>query len=182
MAGRPKIRRIVMHQINSKRMTYFCTLVAALSVVLTFTMPAVSGEYAALEGVKSIKTVFDVTHGSPRTANLVFWAVNNVNDDGSVRALSQPPQVAVVFHGPSVKMISTDQSGFKNVDHEELDKFAKTIRRMKASGVKFEVCDYALKVMGVDPKTVLPEVDHVPNGFISIAGYQAQGYSVITIN
>jgi intracellular sulfur oxidation DsrE/DsrF family protein len=53
---------------------------------------------------------------------------------------------------------------------------------MKANGVKFEVCDYALKVMGVDPKTVLPEVDHVPNGFISIAGYQAQGYSVITIN
>ncbi len=33
-----------------------------------------------------------------------------------------------------------------------------------------------------DPATVLPEVDHVGNGFISIAGYQAQGHSVITIN
>jgi len=29
---------------------------------------------------------------------------------------------------------------------------------------------------------VLPEINHVGNGFISIAGYQAQGYSTITIN
>ncbi len=79
-------------------------------------------------------------------------------------------------------MISTDRNGFKESDNEALDKFASMIQQMKKDGVKFEVCDYALKVMGVDPKTVLSEVDHVGNGFISIAGYQAQGYSVITIN
>ena len=39
----------------------------------------------------------------------------------------------------------------------------------------------AVKVMGVDPETILPEVDRVGNGFISIVGYQAQGYSVVTI-
>ena len=87
-----------------------------------------------------------------------------------------------MFHGPAVKMISTDRSGFKQTDHEELDKFATIIRQMSANGVKFEVCDYALEVNGIDPKTVLPEVNHLPNGFISITGYQAQGYSVITIN
>ena len=160
----------------------FYTIVAASSIIAMAAIPAMSGEYAALEGVKSVKTVFDVSQGSPQTANIVFWAVNNVNDDKSVRALSEPPQVAVVFHGPAVKMISTDRNGFKESDNEALDKFANMIQQMKKDGVKFEVCDYALKVMGVDPKTVLPEVDHVGNGFISIAGYQAQGYSVITIN
>ena len=171
-----------MNQINKERMNYLLTLVAALSAVVIITIPAISGEYTALQGVESVRTVFDVSHGSPKTANIVFWAINNVNDDGSVRALSQPPQVAIVFHGPAVKMISTDRSGFKKTDFEELDKFATTIKQMSANGVKFEVCDYALEVNGVDPKTVLPEVNHVPNGFISIAGYQAQGYSVITIN
>lgn len=171
-----------MNQNNNKRMKYLLTLVAAFSVVVVLTIPAISGEYAALQGVKSVKTVFDVSHGSPKTANIVFWAVNNVKDDSSVRALSQPPQVVVVFHGPAVKMISTDRSDFKQIDHEELDKFATTIRQMSANGVKFEVCDYALEVNGVDSKTVLKEVKHVPNGFISLAGYQAQGYSVITIN
>ena len=160
----------------------FYTIVAAIFLLALAAIPAMSGEYAALEGVKSIKTVFDVTQGSPQKANIVFWAVNNVNEDKSVRALSEPPQVAVVFRGPAVKMISTDRSGFKESNNEALDKFANMIRQMKKDGVKFEVCDYALKGMGVDPKTVLPEVDHVGNGFISIAGYQAQGYSVITID
>jgi intracellular sulfur oxidation DsrE/DsrF family protein len=160
----------------------FYTIVAASFIIAMAAIPAMSGEYAALEGVKSVKIVFDVSQGSPQTANIVFWAVNNVKDDKSVRALSEPPQVAVVFHGPAVKMISTDRNGFKESDNEALDQFASMIQQMKTGGVKFEVCDYALKVMGVDPKTVLPEVDHVGNGFISIAGYQAQGYSVITIN
>jgi intracellular sulfur oxidation DsrE/DsrF family protein len=161
---------------------HFYTIVAAIFIVSLAAIPAMSADYAALEGVKSVKTVFDVSQGSPQTANIVFWAVNNVNDDKSVRALSEPPQVVVVFHGPAVKMISTDRNGFKESDNGALDKFANMIQRMKKDGVKFEVCDYALKVMGIDPKTVLPEVDHVGNGFISIAGYQAQGHSVITIN
>ena len=66
----------------------FYTIVAAISIVALVAIPAMSGEYAALEGVKSVKTVFDVSQGSPQTANIVFWAVNNVNDDKSVRALS----------------------------------------------------------------------------------------------
>lgn len=158
------------------------TLLAAVFIVTLVALPAVSGEYPALNGVKRVKTVFDVSQGSPQTANIVFWAVKNVNDDQSVRSLAEPPQVAVVFHGPAVKMISTDRNGFEASDKEALDKFADTIREMKAGGVKFEVCDYALKVMGVDPSSVFPEVDHVPNGFISISGYQAQGYSLITVN
>lgn len=158
------------------------TSVVFIFVVTLMASPAMSGEYAALEGVKSLKTVFDVSQGSPQTANIVFWAVKNVNDDQSVRALPESPQVAVVFHGPAVKMISTDRKGFKASDNEALNEFANLIRQMKKDGVRFEVCDYALKVLGVDPATVLPEVDHVGNGFISIAGYQAKGYSVITIN
>lgn len=158
------------------------TLLVVIAFVTLIAVPAMSGEYPALNGVKSVKTVFDVTQGSPQTANIVFWAVKNVNDDESVRSLSEPPQVAVVFHGPAVKLISNDRNGFNESDNEALDKFANTIREMKAEGVRFEVCDYALKVMGVDPSTVFPEVEHVPNGFISIAGYQTQGYSVITVN
>lgn len=125
---------------------HFYTIVAAILIVSLAAIPAMSGDYAALEGLKSVKTVFDVSQGSPQTANIVFWAVNNVNDDKSVRALSEPPQVVVVFHGPAVKMISTDREGFKESDNEALDKFANMIQQMKKDGVKFEVCDYAFKV------------------------------------
>ena len=171
-----------MNRNNHSIIRHFYTIVTALIILALIAIPAMSGEYVALKGVKGVRTVFDVSQGSPQTANVVFWAIRNVHDDKSTRSLSDPPQVAVVFHGPAVKMISTDRTGFKDSDNEALDQFANTIREMKKDGVRFEVCNYALKVLGVDPATVLLDVDHVDNGFISIAGYQAQGYSTITIN
>lgn len=142
---------------------------------------AVSAEYNALKGVNKVKAVFDVSMESPQKANLVFWAVRNVYDDKSVRALPESPEVAVVFHGPSVKMISSNRDGVSEEDKIALDEFAGLVTKMKQDGVKMEVCLYAAKVFGVDPGAILPEIDHVGNGFISVAGYQSQGYSVVTI-
>lgn len=160
---------------------FFAIMVATFTIALT-AGPAAAEEYAALAGVQQVKAVFDVSVGSPQTANVVFWAVKNVYEDESVRALPKQPQVAVVFHGPAVKLISTDHRDFKDSDKEALAEFANMIRQMKKDGVKIEVCLYALKVLGVDPATILPEVDKVGNGFISVVGYQAQGYSVVTID
>ena len=159
-------------------------VLAALFVGLLITFlatPVIAGQYAALKGVNGVNTVFDVSQGSPKVANIVFWAVKDVYQNESVRSLPNPPRTVVVFHGPSVKLISSDRTGFKPEEIAELDKFADTIRQMKKDGVTFEICDYAAKVMGVDPATIMPEIDHVGNGFISVAGYQAQGYAVVRI-
>lgn len=170
---------------KSKGSGLFRRLPAMLSVmalVVAMAAPAVAGEYdAAFKGVKGIKAVFDVSLGSPKMSNVVFWAVKNSYEDESVKALPEPPQVVVVFHGPAVKLISTDRTGFKEEDTAELDKFAEMIRQLKKDGVKLEICLYAAKVMGVDPATIMPEIDHVGNGFISVIGYQAQGYAVVKI-
>lgn len=168
---------------NIKNITFHYILSVLLAVLcLAFmTTPVIAGKYAALKNVNGVNTVFDVTQGSPKVANIVFWAVRDVYQNESVSALPNPPRTAVVFHGPAVKLISTDRKGFKPEEVAEVDKFADTIRQMKKEGVTFEICDYAAKVMGVDPATIMPEIDHVGNGFVSVAGYQAQGYSVIRI-
>jgi len=143
--------------------------------------PVIAGDYAALKGVNGVNTVFDVSQKTPKVANLVFWAVRDVYQNESVRALPNPPRTVVVFHGLAVKLISSDRTGFKPEEVAEVDKFADMIQQMKKDGVTFEICDYAAKVMGVDPTTIMPEIDHVDNGFVSVAGYQAQGYSVVRI-
>jgi len=166
--------------INSQTRRFFIiTMIPIISILIT--APASSGEYAALNGVKGIKAVFDVSLGSPEIANNVFWAVQNVYQDQSVRSLTEPPQVAVVFRGPAVKLISTDHAGFKGSEIKMLDKFADRIRQMKKDGVRLEVCQYAVKMLNVNPETILPEIDQVGNGFISIVGYQSQGYAAVTI-
>ena len=153
--------------------------VIALAVLA---VPAAAGDYdSALKGVRGIKAVFDVSQGSPGVSNVIFWAVKNVYEDAAVKALPEKARVAIVFHGPAVKLISTDRSSFKKEDDGEIDKFHEMLRQLKKDGVQLEVCLYAAKVMGVDPATILPEIDRVGNGFISVIGYQAQGYAVVRV-
>jgi len=162
-------------------------LFRSLSAVVFFLMlmagslPAAAGEYAALNGVKGLDSVFDFSLGSPQMAVVVMPAIRGVYQNQEVRALHAPPRTVIVFHGGAVKLISTDRTGFDQADREALDQFADMIRQLKQDGVKMEVCMYAVKVVGVDPATLLPEVDRVGNGFISVLGYQAQGYSVQSV-
>ncbi|MEN8136681.1 MAG: DsrE family protein [Thermodesulfobacteriota bacterium] len=171
-----------MKQIDRKLLR---SVVSILSLVVLFTLvasPAAAGEYAnALKDVKGIKAVFDVSQGSPGVSNAIFWAVKNVYEDGTAKSLPEKPQIAIVFHGPAVKLISADRSGFKKEDYGEIDKFQEMIRQLKKDGVRLEVCLYAAKVMKVDPATILPEIDRVGNGFISVIGYQNQGYAAVRV-
>lgn len=150
-----------------------------VGLMLVSATPSVSEEYAALQGVNRVQAVFDVTLSSAQAAPVVFWAVRNVYEEQNVRGLAEPPRIAVVFHGPAVKLISSDREGYSDEESKALDEFADMIRQMKHDGVTFEVCLYAVKVLGVDPATILPEIDQVGNGFISVVGYQAQGYAVV---
>lgn len=171
-----------MSNINSNQLKkFFSVLFMAFFLALQVT-PAVAGGYDnALKDVKGVKVVFNVGLGDPAFANTVFWAVKNVYQDEAVRGLPEKPLAVIVFHGPAVRLLSSDRSGFKEKDYAEIDKFQSTLREMKKEGVKMEVCLYAVKVMGLKPATLMPEIDQVGNGFISVAGYQAQGYSVVDI-
>lgn len=158
----------------------FCTLTVFFSLITASS--SLSGEYDnALKDVKGIKAVFEVSQGSPKISNIIFWAVKNVYEDTSTTSLPEKTQLAIVFHGPAVKLLSTDRSNFAAKEFGEIDKFHEMLRQLKKDGVKLEVCLYAAKVLGVDPATILPEIDQVGNGFISVIGYQAQGYSVVRV-
>jgi len=161
--------------------------VFAAAFFLVFGLLGAHASYAAtdytnaLKNVGQVKAIFDVSQKSAKISNLIFWAVQNTYQDDTVSSLSKPPEVSVVFHGPAVKLLSTDRSQYKPEDIAEVDKFHATLRQMKADGVKLEVCQYALKVLKVDPATVISAIDQVPNGFVSIVGYQAQGYDLVRI-
>ncbi len=155
--------------------------VVALAVWLMLpTLVMAEGYTHALHEVKSFDAVYDVSTADPVMANIVFWAVKNsyeVPEVGSIGAR----RIAVVFHGFAVKLLSTDKSLFKTEDLAEVAKFQETLKQMKQSGVTLEVCQYAVKVVGVKEATILPEVDRVGNGFVPVIGYQNQGYAVVRL-
>ena len=153
-------------------------LLAALLTALS--VPALAAGYDnALKGVKSFDVVYEVTQGDPEIANIVFWAVKDAYENEDVGSL--PKNVAVVVHGPAVKLISSDKSSFSGAKLTEVEKFQGTLRQMKKGGAKLEVCLYAAKVFGVSEDSIIPEVDHVGNGFVSVIGYQKQGYALVQV-
>ncbi len=150
--------------------------------MLALLTPAYAGDYEeALKDVTQVKAVFDYTQKSAKVSNILVWPIQNVYEDETVRSLPNPPMAAVVFHGPAVKLLSTDPAHHEGQDPAEVKKFQDALTQMKASGVQLEVCSYALKVTKVDPDTVIAAVTKVPNGFVSVVGYQAQGYEVVRI-
>lgn len=154
---------------------------AAIFLVLPAASAMAEGYGNALEGVEQYDVVYDVSQSNPKIANVVFWAVKDSYKVDEVKRLNDKPKVAVVFHGPAVKLISSDRSPFNSSEWAEVEKFQQTLREMKKDGVTLEVCLYAARVVGVDKDTIIPEVDQVGNGFVSVIGYQQQGYAVVRI-
>ena len=154
----------------------------AILLVALSSVPALAGDYEnALSGVESFDVVFDYTNGNPAFANIILHAVDTVDDGGEVASMPNGSKVAVVFHDAAVHLISTDRGKYDDAEWIEVQKFQETLKKMKEDGATLEVCAYALDVFEVDRSTVIPEIDQVPNGFVSVVGYQQQGYALVRI-
>jgi intracellular sulfur oxidation DsrE/DsrF family protein len=163
-----------------KRETRIISVSLLLSLCLIFA--AFSNVFAAdyghaLKGVKSIKALYDLRIGNPKSAALHLKLIHQTYKDKEV--MDKKPAFVVVFIGPSVKLITKNKEGFSPEEQATLSEIAGTISEMSKDGIKLEICLVAAKVFGVDPATVLPEIKAVPNGWISEIGYQAQGYSLV---
>ena len=76
-------------------------------------------------------------------------------------------------------MVSKNKEGFSPEQQTFIDEIAGIISVMSKDGIKLEICIFAAKALGVDPTSILPEIKHVGNGWISLIGYQASGYALI---
>lgn len=159
----------------------YCLFFAVGLVAMMATPVLAAGYDHALQGVSGYDAVYEVTQGDPKVNNILFWAVRNSYQVAEVKALDKVPRIVVVFHGPVVKLLSSDRAAFDDAEWAEVEKFQNTLRQMKKDGVTLEVCLYAVKVMGVDKATIMPEIDQVGNGFVSVIGYQMQGYAVVRV-
>lgn len=148
-------------------------------VLLFAALPVQGEEYDGLKGLDSIRAVFDVRAGVPKSAAVQLDLILQTYRDENIRAVDGKPEFVVVFIGPAVKLVSTDTKGFSPAELEDIGKIARTVKEMAREGFKLEICIFAANHMGVEPATILPEIRQVENGWISVLGYQAQGYSLV---
>jgi intracellular sulfur oxidation DsrE/DsrF family protein len=156
-------------------------MVLFFSICLSFAVVA-SGfcqEYESLKGLKSVKVVFDFRISNPASAALHLKLLHDTCKDKNIMAVTKSPAFVVIFSGPSVKLISKKREGFSSEEQKQLDEIARTVAEMTKDGIRIEICLFASKVFGVDPASVLPGIKHVPNGWVSLIGYEAHGYSSV---
>ncbi|MES9980166.1 MAG: DsrE family protein, partial [Candidatus Thiodiazotropha sp. 6PLUC5] len=90
--------------------------------------------------------------------------------------------MVLVFIGETVRYLSTEPDDELELEFgDELNAISATAKILKQKGVRMEVCAIANRVFKVENNTVLPEMDVVGDGFISLIGWQTQGHKLLPI-
>lgn len=133
----------------------------------------------ALKGVKTGKVIFDINMTEANKMTLYLMVIKQTVED--LKRQGVEPDVILAFRGKSVRLISKDREQMDLEDFKHLDKIANQLQDLLKSGVRMEACSVATKLFNVDNKTLLDGIKPVGNTFVSLTGYQAQGYANIPI-
>jgi len=133
----------------------------------------------ALHGLKDAKSVFMLDVKEPGRMAHVLKVIEETHQ--SIAKQHVKPETIVVIVGPSVAFLTRDRRGISYMDQRAVSEVQGMIGKLKKAGVRIEACGIALKGMDVAPSMLIPEVTAVGNGYISVIGYQAQGYQLVPV-
>jgi len=135
---------------------------------------------AALKGVKDANGVFliDFTDAG-KTA---FYLKIIQGSHASLIKQGVKPDLILVFIGKTVQFLSTEPSDELFIEHaNELESIADSVKALHKAGVRMEVCAIATEVFGIENNSILAGMSVVGDGFISLIGWQTQGYKLVPI-
>ena len=155
--------------------------IAALLVMASLEVAAVEApnDRDALQGVQQGKVIFDINMAEPKKMTLYLSVIKQTVDD-LVRQ-NVEPDVILAFRGLSVHLISKDRDQMELTDFEHLDTIAAQLPELQQQGVRMEACSVATRLFNVENSSLLEGIKPVGNTFVSLTGYQAQGYANIPI-
>ena len=132
----------------------------------------------ALAGVTNTNAVFDISPGGKRLLgqlNVIHKTFDQLQNFG------HKPKFVLAFRGGATKFLTKED---KYVPKEELaikKKVQQKLEELKDLGATMELCGIAAKGNRVDLEGFLPGIEVVANGYISVIGYQSQGYNLVPI-
>ena len=155
-------------------------IAAALMITSGSAVAAESlGNAAALQGVEQAKSVFLIKADGISQTDRAMKAIRGTHKGLLEQGVQS--EVVVVFIGKAVQFITTEPESSLVKEHgEALESISSTAKELKSLGVRMEVCGAATKHFGVDNSSLLEEMTVVGNGFISLIGWQTQGYVPMT--
>lgn len=134
----------------------------------------------SLEGLKKAQVYFDV---SLKDDNLLVFRMELL--DRTVKEMKEAGlEVTGVigFRGGASRYITKDDHYVLEEQISNKRKIQAWVKRFSGKGIVIEQCLIAAEIFDIPTEDFLPEVTIVGNGYISLVGYQAQGYSVVPMD
>lgn len=158
------------------------------TVLLSIVLMGSSGSYAktayndsaALNGLSEAKAVFLIDFKTAKkTAFYMDLIVGTY--DGMVRQGVKPEMVVVII-GPTVKFLSQTADPELTFEYEEaFTSIQASIQALHQRGVRMEVCAIATELFQIDNQHLPKALDLVADGFVSLIGWQTQGYKLVPV-
>lgn len=158
--------------------------VLSLALAALVVAPTVAAENlhnrAAIDGLENVKAVYDVRKSNPNALDMYLKAI--ITNVENLEKEAVQADLVMVFISHSVKFINTAPALETEADYgEALASIRQSIETLQDLGVRMEACNGATRAFNVDNDTLLPGVEPVRSGFISLMGYQNNGYALIPV-
>lgn len=156
------------------------TLLLFLAISAVHATETVIDDRSSLGDIKVGKGVFLVDIGDAKKLNFYLEVIQGTYKN--MKAQGVEPDFILVYIGPSVKYLSSAPSS--DTEQEAggtLLEIESNVEQLAELGIKQEVCAVATRVFGIDNKTIFPGLTLVGDGFISLIGYQSQGYHLVPV-
>lgn len=137
-------------------------------------------DQAALADLKVGKSVFLVDIGDAKKLNFYLEVIQGTFK--GMKTQDVEPDFVLVYIGPSVKYLTNSPSSeTEAAEGGVLLDIESNVAKLAELGVRQEICAVATRVFKVDNDTTFPDLNLVGDGFISLIGYQAQGYHLVPV-
>jgi intracellular sulfur oxidation DsrE/DsrF family protein len=162
-----------------QRILILCMLLfAPLLPVQAATAPI--NDAAALQGVKEGKGVFLIDFSDPKKTAFYLEIIRGTH--AGLTRQGVKPRFVVVYIGPTVRFLSTKPDDELELEQgDALKAIAEQVKELNKLGVRQEICAIATRVFKVPNETILPGLTLVGDGFISLIGWQTQGYKLVPL-
>lgn len=162
-----------------QRILIFCMLLASPMLPAQAATAPIS-DAAALQGVKDGKGVFLIDFSDAKKTAFYLEIIKGTH--AGLTRQGVKPSFVIVYIGPTVRFLTTTPDGELELEQgDALKAIADRVKELDQLGVRQEICAIATKVFKVPNETVLPGLTLVGDGFISLIGWQTQGYKLIPL-
>ncbi len=155
-----------------------CVLVLGL-IISTTAYSGTVNDADALNGYNQGKIVFDINLKDKKALGLYLNVIKQTHDDLKKQKIN--PDMVLAFRGLAVTLIQKGEEKATGEQKQMSDQIKSQIEQLQSMGVKMEVCSVATGLFQVPDERILNNMKIVGNTFVSLMGYQHQGYAIIPI-